>query len=88
MRRIRLLTALILGLELTAAVMLVASESQAAPVARPVQSPSNPVIVPARNTHTSRPTTTVSITYDEDINAATVSTRTFAVHAMQGGLLT
>jgi len=49
MKFIRLLTALILGLGLTAAVVLVASQSQAAPVARPLSSPGDPVLVPARN---------------------------------------
>ena len=50
--------------------------------------PGNPVLVPARNTHAAPATATVSITYDEAISSATVSTRTFAVHAMQTGQLT
>ncbi|MCB0164819.1 MAG: VCBS repeat-containing protein [Anaerolineae bacterium] len=54
---------------------------------RPSLVPDNPTIDPVSNTHTAPPTTTVSITYDEPINPATVSTRTFAVHAMQTGLL-
>jgi len=32
--------------------------------------------------------TTISITYDQAISPTTVSTQTFAVHAMQTGLLT
>jgi uncharacterized repeat protein (TIGR01451 family) len=74
------LIASVFGLGLALAAGLVAFISQAAP--------GNPVIEPARNTHTAPPTTTVSITYDEPISAATVSTQTFAVHAMQTGLLT
>jgi hypothetical protein len=49
--------------------------------------PGNPVLDPASNTHTAPSTTTVSITYDEDIDAATVTSRTFAVHGMQSGLV-
>ncbi len=50
----------------------------------------NPQVVgvdPISNTHTAPRTATVSITYNKEISAATVSTRTFAVHAMQTGLL-
>lgn len=47
----------------------------------------NPIIYPTGNTHTAQRTTAVSITYDEPIDATTVSTRTFAVHAMQTGQL-
>ena len=43
---------------------------------------------PLSNTHTAPLTTTVSITYDQDMDPATVSSQTFAVHAMQTGLLT
>jgi uncharacterized repeat protein (TIGR01451 family) len=50
--------------------------------------PGNPDPNPDPNTHTAPLTTTVSITYDEPISAATVSTRTFAVFASQTGLLT
>ncbi|MBN2002044.1 MAG: VCBS repeat-containing protein [Anaerolineae bacterium] len=59
----------------------------AAPPARQLLVPANPVTDPAGNTHAAPVTSTVSITYDEAINAATVSTQTFAVHAMQTGLL-
>ncbi len=38
---------------------------------------------PPRNSHTAPPTTTVSITYDEPISAAKVTSRTFAVHGVQ-----
>ena len=63
-------------------------EAAAVPPPAPLLVPGNPVTDPVSNTHIAPPTTTVSITYDEDIDAATVSTRTFAVHAMQTGLLT
>jgi len=45
-------------------------------------------INPISNTHTAPLTTTVRITYNQSISAATVSAQTFAVHAMQTGLLT
>jgi len=61
----------------------------AVPPAAPLVWPANPATNPPRNTHVAPANTAVSITYDnEAINAATVSTRTFAVHAMQTGLLT
>jgi hypothetical protein len=63
-------------------------KAAAVPPPAPLSVPGNPVTHPVSNTHTAPPTTTVSITYDEDIDRATVSTRTFAVHAMQTGLLT
>ena len=50
--------------------------------------PGNPIIHPISNTHTAPATTSVSISYDEAISPATVSTGTFAVHAAQTGLLT
>ncbi len=50
--------------------------------------PGNPVLDPPANTHHAPVTTTVSITYNEAIDAATVTSRTFAVHGMQGGLVT
>ncbi len=50
--------------------------------------PSHPSTSPASNTHTAPATSTVSIAYSEPISPATVSTQTFAVHAMQTGLLT
>ena len=45
-------------------------------------------ILPPANSHTAPQTTTVSISYNETINPATVSTQTFAVHARQTGRLT
>ncbi|MGD9099002.1 MAG: FG-GAP-like repeat-containing protein, partial [Anaerolineae bacterium] len=50
--------------------------------------PGNPDPNPASNTHTAPLTTTVSLTYDEPISATTVTSHTFAVHAIQTGLLT
>ena len=44
--------------------------------------PGNPTITPISNTHTAPATTSVSISYDEAISPATVSTGTFAVHAV------
>jgi hypothetical protein len=43
---------------------------------------------PVSNTHTAPITSTVSITYNQTISTSTVSPQTFAVHAMQTGLLT
>jgi hypothetical protein len=72
---------LFLGFGLTLALLgLFALIGQAAP--------GNPVLDPARNAHTVPATTTISIAYDEAISPTSVSTRTFAVHAMQTGLLT
>jgi PKD repeat protein len=45
-------------------------------------------ISPVSNTHTAPLAASVSITYSEPISASSVGTRTFAVHAMQTGLLT
>lgn len=50
--------------------------------------PGNPDPDPDPGTHTAPVTTTVSITYDEFIDAATVTSRTFAVHGMHSGLVT
>jgi hypothetical protein len=80
MKVIRLLIASTLGLGLTLAVTFFSLTGQAAP--------DDPVLDPPRNSHTAPPTTTVSITYDEPISAATVTSRTFAVHGMQSGLVT
>ncbi|MCP4537983.1 MAG: DUF11 domain-containing protein [Chloroflexi bacterium] len=46
------------------------------------------IAAPPPNGHTSPPTGTVSITYDQPIDAFTVTSHTFAVHAMQTGLVT
>jgi hypothetical protein len=49
--------------------------------------PTLQAINPISNTHTAPANTNVSISYDEAIDLATVSTQTFAVHAMETGLL-
>ena len=59
-----------------------------APPGSPHLVPGNPTLTPISNTHTAPATTTVSISYDEAIDPATISTATFAVHAAQTGLLT
>jgi hypothetical protein len=69
-----------LALTLTLILALFISLSQAVP--------GNPDPDPDPNTHTAPPHTTVSLTYSETIDAATVNTQTFAVHAFQTGLLT
>ncbi|OQY45090.1 MAG: hypothetical protein B6242_11250 [Anaerolineaceae bacterium 4572_78] len=51
------------------------------------QDPVMQSIHPISNIHTAPLTTVVSITYDQSMNISTVSTQTFAVHAMQTGLL-
>jgi len=78
---------LVIGLGLALVFGFGVSTSQAKPAARSLLRPENPVIQPAANTHTAPPMTAVSITYDEPIDPTTVSTRTFAVQAMQTGLL-
>ena len=50
--------------------------------------PGDPDLDPDPGTHSAPVTTTVSISYDEPISAATVTSRTFAVHGMQTGLVT
>jgi hypothetical protein len=78
----RLVLALALGLGLVLA-GLFAFGGLAAPMLRP----GNPVLSPAANANAAPRDGAVSITYDEDINPSTASTETFAVHAMQSGLL-
>ena len=46
-----------------------------------------PFISPLSNTHTAPQTSTVSIIYEQEIEPETVNPETFAVHAMQTGLL-
>ncbi len=53
--------------------------------ARQLLAPGNPLLHPVANAHDVPCDTAVSITYDSDIQPATVTTRTFAVHAMQTG---
>ena len=50
--------------------------------------PGDPDPDPDPGTHSAPATTSVSITYDELIDAATVTSRTLAVHGMQTGLVT
>jgi uncharacterized repeat protein (TIGR01451 family) len=45
-------------------------------------------IAPPRNAHTAALTTTITATYNQDIDASTVTSVTFAVHGMQSGLVT
>lgn len=47
-----------------------------------------PIVYPGKNSQTIPSTSTISVSYDEPIDDSTVSTQTFAVHAMQTGLLT
>jgi uncharacterized repeat protein (TIGR01451 family) len=83
MKNGRLYLALVLGLGLVL-IGLFAFGGLAAPLQRPA----DPTPSPAMNTHTAPRDSVVSITYSEAIDPATVSTSTFAVHAMQTGLLT
>jgi len=53
--------------------------------ARLLLAPGDPVLSPAANAYDVAQDAAVSITYDADISATTVTTRTFAVHAMQTG---
>jgi hypothetical protein len=88
-RKLCVILVLLLSLLLTGGLIVLAWETWD-PVDRVQRllAPGDPVAFPAPNTHTAPTTATVSITYNEPISAATVSTRTFAVHAMQTGLLT
>ncbi len=81
-----LLSLLLVPLALANSIRL--SDPRTEGLARPFFVPAHPTLTPLSNTHTAPTTTTASITYDETISSATVSTRTFAVHAMQTGLLT
>jgi uncharacterized repeat protein (TIGR01451 family) len=83
MKNVRLYLALALGLGL-ALIGLFAFGGLAAPL----QQPADPTPSPAMNAHNAPRDSVVSIAYSEAINPATVSTDTFAVYAMQTGLLT
>jgi uncharacterized repeat protein (TIGR01451 family) len=74
------LITLTLGLALALLLGVFASLSRA--------TPGNPNPNPDPNTHTAPLSSSISLTYDEVISAASVTSRTFAVHAMQTGLLT
>jgi uncharacterized repeat protein (TIGR01451 family) len=77
-RFLSIILALGLGLTLTLAVF--------EPVG--LAAPGNPILDPPPNSHTAPLTTSISITYDEPISPATVTSHTFAIHAMQSGLVT
>ncbi len=77
-RFLSIILALGLGLTLTIAVFELVG----------LAAPGNPIPDPPPNSHTAPLTTSVSITYDEPISPATVTSHTFAVHAMQSGLVT
>jgi hypothetical protein len=85
-----LMICLLLSLLLVPAVLARSGDRTSAGqgVALPPMAPGDPIINPISNTHTAPATTSVSISYDEPINPAAVSTGTFAVHAAQTGLLT
>ncbi len=78
MTRRHLSITLTLGMGLALTLFLIGSQA----------APANPVVHPMANSHTAAPSTNVSIAYDEAINPASVSTETFAVYAMETGLLT
>jgi hypothetical protein len=82
-----LLATLLLATLLPAVFFTVLGSIQAAPTTRPLLVFGNPITNPISNTHTAPRNSTISITYDEAISPTTVSTQTFAVHAMQTGLL-
>jgi len=73
-----------LGLGFLLSALLLVSGSWAAPLL----DMGPPVISPDACAHTVPVTTSISVTYGESIDAGTVSTQTFAVHAMETGLLT
>jgi hypothetical protein len=50
--------------------------------------PEPQTVWPPRNAVTATLNTTITLTYDEPISATTVTSRTFAVHGMQSGLVT
>jgi hypothetical protein len=83
-----LLAGLLLGLLAVPAALAGALPGGQPPPLRPLLIFSTPVLQPISNTHTAPATSSVSILYSEPIDPASVSTRTFAVHAMQTGLLT
>ena len=82
-RRFRsLILTLLLAAGLLGGVFLSVSRTRAAPGVPPE------ALHPPRNAVTATLTTTVSVTYDEPISETTVTSRTFAVHGMQSGLVT
>jgi hypothetical protein len=87
MKANRLLSGLTLGLSLALALGFLILFSELVSSSLSPLAPGSPVPHPEPNSHTAPPNTAVSITYDEPISPTTVSTQTFAVHAMQTGLL-
>ena len=71
-----------------ASVVNTAADASASPPLQPFLRLGSRLIHPISNTHTAPRSSSVSITYDQNIDPTTVSTRTFAVHAMQTGWLT
>jgi uncharacterized repeat protein (TIGR01451 family) len=78
----RLFASILLAAGLLAGILLLASSVWAAPGVPPEE------IHPPRNAITATLTTTIFVTYDEPISETTVTSRTFAVHGMQSGLVT
>jgi len=78
----RLFASILLAAGLLAGMLLLVSRVWAAPGVPPE------AIHPTRNAITATLATTVCVTYDEPISETTVTSRTFAVHGMQSGLVT
>ncbi len=81
-RRVLLLRAMLL-VALAVAVWIIAPTARVA-----AQEPDWQDHYPVTNTITASPVTTISITYDQAMDASTVTSHTFAVHGMQSGLVT
>ena len=77
-RFLAIILPLSLGLVLTVVIFEIVS----------LASPARSTLDPLPNSHIVPLTSTVSITYNESISAATVTSHTFAIHAMQSGLVT
>ncbi len=89
----RSLTALILSFVFLFVVMSLLGGSpvpiaQAAPSARPALAPQVSVVMPTRNAVGVPLTENLSISFDEPINLASVTTRTFVVHGSQSPIFT
>ncbi len=76
----------LLALGLIFVVSAVVHDTRAAPAPRILAAPGNPAVLPLGESVAVPSTTTVAITYDEVLDPATVSTRTFAVYGQQTGL--
>lgn len=66
-------------------VFLLSMSTDVGVVAQQLLAPGDPLLHPSANAPDVPVDTAVSITYDSDIQSATVTTRTFTVHAMQTG---